>query len=307
MKLLTKAKLLLTTVFMATAFAGIAQAQSDVHDRMHKNLLADQVNIYKEVNLLDSMKLVYRLQEEELLFPAEDLYDSWNNDWVNPYRGANVKLPDSLLINVADYISPVGYTTGESGRLGEVTSKFGWRGRRMHYGIDLKVMTGDTIYAAFDGKIRVRKFDRRGYGYYLVVRHPNGLETVYGHLSRFLVDVDETVKAGQPIALGGNTGRSTGSHLHFEARLMGQPINPAEIFDFDNRVAHTDTYMFRSKNAVKATASGGAGAGGVHRVKSGDTLGKIAKRYGVSVSKLCKLNNLKTTSTLRIGQRIKLS
>lgn len=285
-----------------------AQTQSDMHNRMHQNLLADQVNIFKEVNLLDSMKMVYRLQEEELLLPADDLYDSWNNEFVNPYRGA--KLPDSLHIDVSTYVSPVGYGVGSSGRLGEVTSKFGWRGRRMHYGIDLKVMVGDTIYAAFDGKIRVKKYDRRGYGYYLVLRHPNGLETVYGHLSKFLTDVDQVVKAGDPIALGGNTGRSTGSHLHFEARLMGQPINPADIFDFENRVAHTDTYLFRSKN-VKAIPTSGhsatAAAGGIHRVKKGDTLGAIARRYKVSVDKLCRLNNLKKTSTLQIGQRIRLS
>lgn len=291
-----------------TITTGFAQRLDAVHNQMHKDLLADQVNIFKEVNLLDSMKMLYRLQEEELLFPAEDLYDSWSNDWVNPYRNSTAKLPDSLRIDISEYTSPVGYTTGRDGRLGEVTSKYGWRRRRMHKGIDLKVYTGDTIYAAFTGKVRVRKFERRGYGYYLVVRHNNGLETIYGHLSKFLVKQDEVVKAGQPIALGGNTGRSTGSHLHFETRLMGIALNPSDLIDFQNRVAHTDTYMFRSKQA-KAIASGSAGPGGAayHKVRSGDTLGKIARKYGVSINQLCRLNKIKTTTTLRIGQRLRYS
>ena len=286
----------------AGAIAGFAQSGDAVHNQMHKQLLADQVNIFKEVNLLDSMKMLYRLQEEELLFPAENLYDTWSNDWVNPYRNSTAKLPDSLRIDVSEYVSPVG---NEEGR---ITSNFGWRRRRMHNGIDLKVYTGDTIYAAFSGKIRVRKYERRGYGYYLVVRHNNGLETVYGHLSKFLVKQDEVVRAGQPIALGGNTGRSTGSHLHFETRLMGLVINPNEIIDFQNKVAHTDTYMFRSKKA-KAIASGAMGPDGIayHKVRSGDNLGKIARKYGVSINQLCRLNKIKTTTTLRIGQRLRYS
>ena len=117
---------------------------------------------------------------------------------------------------------------------GYVTSPYGYRRRfrRMHKGIDLKVQTGDTVYAAFNGKVRLTKYERRGYGYYVVIRHENELETVYGHLSKFLVEPDQYVKAGDPIALGGNTGRSFGSHLHFETRFMGYAINPSAIFDF---------------------------------------------------------------------------
>ena len=129
---------------------------------------------------------------------------------------------------------------------GYLTSQYGYRRRfrRMHKGVDLKVQIGDTIRAAFDGKVRLTNFERRGYGYYVIVRHENGLETVYGHLSGFLVKPDQYVKAGDPIALGGNTGRSTGPHLHFETRFMGYPINPMAIFDFANQTVHTDTYTF---------------------------------------------------------------
>ncbi|MBS7373174.1 MAG: M23 family metallopeptidase, partial [Muribaculaceae bacterium] len=97
---------------------------------------------------------------------------------------------------------------------------------------------------AFSGRVRLTKYERSGYGFYVIVRHENSLETVYGHLSRFLVKPDQYVKAGQPIALAGNTGRSTGPHLHFETRFMGYAINPEAIFDFANRCTHTDTYLF---------------------------------------------------------------
>ena len=100
--------------------------------------------------------------------------------------------------------------------------------------------------------MRLTRFERGGSGFYVIVRHENGLETVYGHLSRFLVKPDQYVKAGQPIALSGNTGRSTGPHLHFETRFMGYAINPEAIFDFANRCTHTDSYTFSKANYTKA-------------------------------------------------------
>jgi Membrane proteins related to metalloendopeptidases len=300
--ILSKAKTFFTAILTTVSIAVSGQnvdTETAMHEKMHQDLLADQVNIHKEVNLLDSVTMLYRLQQEDELFPALDLYnDSWDNEWVNPYKKMAIKLPDSLRIDVSEFISPT---------FGRVTSNFGWRRRRMHNGIDLKVRTGDTIYAAFSGKIRVRKYERRGYGYYLVIRHNNGLETVYGHLSKFLVKVDDVVKAGDPIGLGGNTGRSTGPHLHFETRLMGQVINPNDIIDFDNKVAHTDTYMFTAKKALAVRNGGTGGATAYYKVKKGDTLGGIAARYRTSVTKLCRLNNLTKKSTLRLGQRIRVS
>lgn len=236
------------------------------------------------------------------MFPAEELYGSdWDNRFVDPFRNKNIHFPDSCTIDCSSFILPV---------LNEikVTSVYGPRRRRMHRGIDLKVEVGDTIRVAFDGKIRIKNYERRGYGYYLVVRHPNGLETVYGHLSKFLVDENDIVRAGQPIALGGNTGRSTGSHLHFETRFLGQAINPAEIIDFENGVPHKDLYVFhnvkvngRSSNIYTSSNQQLV----YHRVKSGDTLGAIAQRYGTSVSHLCQLNGIKSTTRLRIGQSLR--
>ncbi|MEA4809937.1 MAG: peptidoglycan DD-metalloendopeptidase family protein [Macellibacteroides fermentans] len=272
-------------------------------------LMADRVGFKKEMAAkelsdLNSKMLEAELAEEDKMFPADELYGSiWDNRWVNPYKKENLTLPDSFRIDCSTFVLPV---TSEV----NVTSKYGPRRRRMHRGIDLKVQIGDTIRAAFDGKVRIKNYERRGYGYYVVVRHPNGLETVYGHLSHFLVDVNDYVKAGDPIALGGNTGRSTGSHLHFETRFLGKDINPADIIDFENGVPHEDLYVFHNvkingRNSNVYTSSGDQMV--YHRVKSGDTLGAIARRYGTTVSQLCKLNGLKRTSVLRLGQAIRCS
>ncbi|WP_080906067.1 M23 family metallopeptidase [Parabacteroides sp. Marseille-P3160] len=270
-------------------------------------LMADRVGFKKEVVASDMTTIQEAdyeslLKTESLMFPAEELYGSdWDNRFVDPFRNKNIHFPDSCTIDCSSFILPV---------LNEikVTSVYGPRRRRMHRGIDLKVEVGDTIRVAFDGKIRIKNYERRGYGYYLVVRHPNGLETVYGHLSKFLVDENDIVRAGQPIALGGNTGRSTGSHLHFETRFLGQAINPAEIIDFENGVPHKDLYVFhnvkvngRSSNIYTSSNQQLV----YHRVKSGDTLGAIAQRYGTSVSHLCQLNGIKSTTRLRIGQSLR--
>ena len=278
------------------------------HQLMHQRvseLMADRVGFKKDMTdkLIEMNELEELEAMEDLEFPADELYGEWSNDWVDPFRGKKIDMPDSCRIDCSTFVLPLDTMT-------YVTSKYGPRRRRMHRGIDLKVQKGDTIRAAFSGKIRIRNFERRGYGYYLVVRHPNGLETVYGHLSKFLVERDEIVKAGQPIGLGGNTGRSTGSHLHFETRFLGQAINPAEIIDFENSVPRQDIFVFRNFkiNGRKSDIYTSSNNQMVyHRVKSGDTLGKIARMYGMTVNELCRLNGLKSTSTLRIGQSIRCS
>lgn len=257
---------------------------------------------------------------EEESEPEGDIYtEGWNSKRVNAYVG--VEVPDSKVIDVRDFAMPTP---------GYITSPYGYRRRfgRMHKGVDLKCHIGDTIRAAFDGKVRLTNYEAKGYGKYVIIRHDNGLETVYGHLSGFLVEADDVVKAGDPIALGGNTGRSTGPHLHFETRYMGYPINPLAIFDFANQTTHTDFYTFtkdtyqdarnfdpnanaeyatlyRSQHPAKASSSGRSTAS-TYKVKKGDTLSKIASRNGTTVRRLCQLNGLKTTSTLRTGQTLKL-
>ena len=302
------------TILSSTVEAKIKEDEGDpkqlVHikkmDKRVSELMADRVNIRKNMELkeLATLSEIEMEEKENLMFPADELYGSnWENKWVDPFRGTvKVNFPDSFAIDCSSFVYPIAIDS-----MARVTSKYGPRRRRMHKGIDLKVLKGDTIRAAFNGKVRIKAFERRGYGYYVVLRHPNGLETIYGHLSKILVDENQIVRAGETIGLGGNTGRSTGSHLHFETRFLGQAINPAEIIDFENGVPHQDTYVFhnikingRRSNIYTSSSDRLV----YHRVKSGDTLGKIARIYGTGVSELCRLNGLKSTSLLRIGQSI---
>lgn len=279
-------------------------------DKRVSELMADRVNIRKNMELkeLATLSEIEMEEKENLMFPADELYGSnWENRWVDPFRGAaKVNFPDSFAIDCSSFVYPIAIDS-----MARITSKYGPRRRRMHKGIDLKVLKGDTIRAAFNGKVRIKAFERRGYGYYVVLRHPNGLETIYGHLSKILVEENQIVRAGETIGLGGNTGRSTGSHLHFETRFLGIAINPIYMFDFPKQDIVADTYTFRKTKGVKRAGSHDTQAADgtirYHKVKSGDTLSRIAKLRGVSVSTLCKLNRIKPTTTLRIGQVLRCS
>ena len=266
-----------------------------------QDLIARQAPIGKKLKTVDSLALQKQIRAEQSEYPALSLYPNWNNQYVHAY--GNAIIPDTYTIDLTGFHMPTPST--------KITSPFGPRWRRMHNGLDLKVNIGDTIVAAFDGKVRIVKYERRGYGKYVVIRHDNGLETVYGHLSKQLVEENQLVKAGEVIGLGGNTGRSTGSHLHFETRFLGIAINPIYMFDFPKQDIVADTYTFRrtqgSKRAGSHDTQVADGTIRYHKVKSGDTLSRIAKLRGVSVSTLCKLNRIKPTTTLRIGQVLRCS
>ena len=266
-----------------------------------QDLIARQAPIDKKLKSVDSLALQKQIRAEQSEYPALSLYPNWNNQYVHAY--GNAIIPDTYTIDLTGFHMPTPST--------KITSPFGPRWRRMHNGLDLKVNIGDTIVAAFDGKVRIVKYERRGYGKYVVIRHDNGLETVYGHLSKQLVEENQLVKAGEVIGLGGNTGRSTGSHLHFETRFLGIAINPIYMFDFPKQDIVADTYTFRTAKGVKRAGSHDTqvadGTIRYHKVKSGDTLSRIAKLRGVSVSTLCKLNRIKPTTTLRIGQVLRCS
>jgi murein DD-endopeptidase MepM/ murein hydrolase activator NlpD len=178
----------------------------------------------------------------------------------------------------------------------------------VHQGLDIKVQTGDTIYAAFDGKVRITSYQRRGYGHYVVIRHNNGIETLYAHLSKKLVEANDNVKAGDPIGLGGNTGRSSGSHLHFETILMGKSLDPALMFDFKNQKMTGESYLYRRPGS-KYIENGQVKIAGpekkYHKVRSGDTIERIARKYGVSQRRIFELNGLKSNSIIRPGQTLR--
>lgn len=231
--------------------------------------------------------------------PANDIYNSWNIQWLNPYKIKIDSLPDSVNIACTDFVYPL-----VSNR---ITSPFGLRGCRYHYGIDLGLAVGDTVRATFGGKVRIRDYERRGYGHYVAIRHDNGLETVYAHLSEVLVEINQDVKAGEPIGLGGNTGRSTGPHLHYEIRFLGNAFNPTKLIDFKEKkckyddeyiITLNETYSHKEELAELSKAA-------YHRVRRNDNLSRIAQRYGTTVRKLCKLNKISPRSILRIGQQVR--
>jgi murein DD-endopeptidase MepM/ murein hydrolase activator NlpD len=183
-----------------------------------------------------------------------------------------------------------------------VTCGFGYRRYLFHFGIDIKLEKGDSVKAAFDGVVRVMKYDRRGFGNVIVLRHEKGLETIYGHLSKPLVKINQQVKAGDLIGFGGNTGRSTGSHLHFETRYMGEPFDPSCFYNFTDHTSLRDTLVLSKSNFEYLVE--------LRKekfcvIRKGDTLGTIARLYHTSVSSLCRLNNITPKTILRVGRKLR--
>ena len=267
-----------------------------------QDLIARQAPIDRKLKSVDSLALQKQIRAEQSLYPGLDIYPNWTNEHVQAYKDAIV--PESYPFDLTGFTMPTTNT--------KITDIFGYRPRRrrMHYGLDIKVYVGDTIRAAFDGKVRIVKNQgRRGYGKYIVIRHDNGLETVYGHLSKQLVDENQLVKSGEVIGLGGNTGRSTGSHLHFETRFLGIPMNPALMFDFEKQDILADAYTFSKHKTGKGKTAGqvAQGEGLYYKVKKGDTLARIARKQGTTVEQLCKLNHIKRTTILRLGQVLRCS
>lgn len=289
-----------TIIFTATCLCSMGMSAQD--------LIARQAPVDVKLRSVDSLALQKIIKAEQSENPSIDIYQSWENEFVNAY--ANAVIPDTYTFDLTGFCMPTSNT--------KINDIFGYRPRRRraHYGLDVKVNIGDTIRSAFDGKVRVVKNQgRRGYGKYIVIRHDNGLETVYGHLSKQLVEEDQLVRAGDVIGLGGNTGRSTGSHLHFETRFLGVAINPALMFDFEKQdvVADSYTHVFKKQTTKRASSASASnevisdGEGVYYKVKSGDTLSKIASKQGVSVNQLCKLNGITTKTVLRIGQVLRCS
>ena len=275
------------------------------------------------------------------------LYASMDYDVI--HYASNSELPNGVKIHLVDKKKgrKFCFPTPEHARL---SSHFGARRRRWHYGVDLAQPTGEPIYAAFDGIVRISK-KNKSYGNLVVIRHFNGLETYYAHLSQIDVDAGDTVCAGSVIGLCGNTGRSYGSHLHFEIRYMGKAMNPEYVVDCVNHKLHSDEITltpayFAKKGSSRLSPTPGdiarinqsagtaennsstvaenqqrdpakakatpkpqqqqQGQARYYKIRSGDTLSKIAARNGTTVKKLCQLNGIKETTILQIGKRIRV-
>ncbi len=306
--------ILCCALLSAIPFASTAQKKGASHAAAHKQLLANAASSKDKIKLIEQNTFIDLIDDD--LEPEMDIYtEGWNSKSVNPFNEKDV--PDNQVIDVTGFHMP---------HKGPLTSLYGYRQRfrRMHKGVDIGIKSNDTIYAAFDGKVRLTAYEGGGYGNYIILRHPNGLETVYGHLNKHLVKPDDVVRAGDPIGLGGSTGRSTGPHLHFETRFMGFAINPQAIVDFANQTTHTDEYTFSKKTYTKArnfapnkgnremasndknTYKSGTSEIASYTVKKGDTLNKIARAHGMSATSLRKLNGLEASDAIKIGQELRL-
>jgi len=256
-------------------------------DQIDENIDEDNQN---DSTLKETIVMAY----DSLAVPAAHLYPGWNNSTVNPYQIDLTKKTDTTLLILNNFTIPV---------TGHITSCFGFRHWRWHYGTDLKLQVGDSVHCSFNGMVRIARRSR-SFGNYVVIRHHNGLETIYGHLSKILVNINQPIKAGDVLGLGGNTGRSTGPHLHYEVRFLGNSLNPTDIINIPEGKLFKDTLLVCQKNFdyIKEIRKIR-----YYVVRKGDTLGRIASKNGVSVAQICRLNNLRRTSILRVGRRIRFS
>lgn len=246
----------------------------------------------------------------------------WDTTTLFPYREVDMSgMPKSVVIDLVDSLTS--YHCPYQGSV-HPRGKYGPRRRRQHQGVDLPLKTGDPVYATFCGRVRISQYNKGGYGNLVIIRHDNGLETYYGHLSERMVEPGQWVEAGQIIGLGGSTGRSTGPHLHFETRYYGQSFDPERLIDFKNGTLSRETFLLKksffsiysnagqdfedeiaNEEQDKKEAAEKA-AMKYYKIRSGDTLGAIARRHGTTVANLCRLNGIKSTTILRIGRSLRV-
>ncbi|HBJ76517.1 MAG TPA: peptidase M23 [Porphyromonadaceae bacterium] len=315
-----------TFLYLLLSFGGFASISAVNTNSKHSPSGKYEKYSLKEVNLEKELELVDAISQKmtegnmqagssvELM--VGELYDgSWNTSTIHLNYNNDKGVAE---IDCSGFVAPA---------VGRVTSPFGWRRRRMHNGTDIKVYTGDPIVASFRGKVRIAKY-ASGYGYLVVLRHSNGLETFYAHLSKILVSVNQEVNAGDCIGLGGSTGRSTGSHLHFEVRYLGKAINPENICNFEDNRLLVEKYAFNpntkqyssggrekliarvKSSSIRSTASRTKSKSSktkysYHVVRQGDTLYSIAKSHGMTAKELASLNGISTRKTLSVGQRLR--
>jgi hypothetical protein len=309
----------LTFLFISCSVFG----QSPV-DTIHTSkgtviMFSDRTWQYQEDIEFDGI-LNHHLHSLVTSMPDLDLIQTWDSDvcYTSDRQNDLSKLNDTIWLcvldgNDDDFVMPFD---------GVITSRYGYRKGRYHNGIDIDLETGDTVASAWDGKVRYAKFNTGGFGNLVIVRHNNGLETFYAHLSEILVAPNQAVKAGEFLGLGGNTGHSRGSHLHFEVRFYDAPINPEEIIDFENNICKDENLMvhkaiFRpgakptdleehGENLASNSNKPVVAARKYHKVRSGDNLTRIAAKHGTTVAQLCKLNRLSYNSKIVVGRTLRV-
>jgi murein DD-endopeptidase MepM/ murein hydrolase activator NlpD len=258
----------------------------------------------REIELISYYNSILSSKETNLTIvkynnvPATNFYDDFDETAVFQITPED-EFPETQIIKIesdslGNYAHP---------REGQVNSKFGWRDGRMHKGIDINLNKGDAVISAFDGMVRIASA-KGAFGNVVIIRHYNGLETVYAHLSKIKVKTGQVVLAGQLVGLGGSTGRSSGPHLHFEVRFKGQALNPSSIISFiENKTFNDSIVIKKSRYGICAYPSNAT----LHTIERGDTWYEVAKRYGLSMKELCVLNNTDKRYYLKIGQKIRVN
>jgi murein DD-endopeptidase MepM/ murein hydrolase activator NlpD len=315
MKVVNRLKTILAILVLATATYTPLQAQVDEEETEEEDDDFESADSTFE-DYLNTIGYYF----DSTLIPAQNVYPIWDTKRIHVYD-QDINQIDSTMIVLEDkngcYFHPPCF--------GYITSSYGYRQLRrrrkgrMHYGTDVKLYTGDPVYSVFEGVVRIAQYSS-SYGYVVVVRHYNGLETIYAHFSKLLTKPGMVVRAGDPIGLGGNTGRSYGSHLHFEVRFKGLAFDATKIIDFENGKLYNDTiyidksffpHLVPGKKATTKSKKGGkttttSGGAKYYTVRSGDTLGGIATKNGTTITKLCQLNGLKRNAIIRPGQRLRI-
>jgi hypothetical protein len=288
---------------------------------LFNNLYASDFLIDTAKNLVDTTSVHFsdlyhsnHFFELATMLPFSNEYLSWDTVMVHPYHFDMAHMRDTVTLVLAQnggqmaFIAPIA---------GAMTSEFGQRSHtRYHYGVDLKLNIGDSVRAAFDGVVRISQYNHGGYGNVVVIRHYNGLETIYGHLSGRAVVPGQIVRAGELIGYGGNTGHSTGPHLHFETRFKGQAIDPRTIINFedttgyhlksDTLVITNESFEYYTKFKSQEHYYKAKSASRTYAVHRGDTLSEIAMRHNTTINRLCQLNRISRNTRLRPGQRLRL-
>lgn len=296
------------TLIITLIFSMSSRAQ-----QIQPDTLNTQIDVFEADSLLHSIE---ELDDDSLKSFEEALYKNvWNCTQIN--------YPVNAIPGKSDTIAITFETPGGKGYVhpfkGKVISKYGIRRGRMHTGTDIKLMSGDSVRCAFDGRVRIAK-RFSGYGNLVLVRHSNGLETIYSHLRNISVKINDTIKAGDLIGLGGRTGRATTDHLHFETRLFGQHFDSNKYIDFENFTLRSAKIFYANKRfeldkanfkkkptAAESQMLADAGAVNKHVIRKGDTLSAIARKYNTSVPKICAANNITAQKTLKIGSVIRLN
>ena len=262
--------------------------------------LIKEINNYAEAKLLKhdfyvSLTGFY----DSTIYPSNSMYQDWDTYNLYPYTEELRKEDEEIDLIIADsanfceFVPPI---------KGLITSNFGWRDGRAHNGMDIDLQVWDPVKSSFDGMVRISRY-HPGYGRVVVVRHYNGLETLYAHMHRLKVKPGEIVEAGQVLGLGGSSGRSTGSHLHFEVRFKGKAINPRHIIDFNNNCLVSDSIkLVKTKWSYTAVPLGID----YHTVKRGEHLYGIARKYGTTITDLCQMNGIRRNRPLKVGQKLRI-